>query len=50
MTDLAPVESLFGPKGRAFLEEVKLQGLDRWEVDDQLERLDLLEQQIRDLD
>ena len=46
----SPVESLFGPKGRAFLEEVKLQELDRWEVDDQLERLDLLEQQIRDLD
>lgn len=46
----SPVESLFGPKGRAFLEEVKLQELDRWEGDDQLQRLDLLEQQIRELD
>jgi transposase len=46
----SPVDSLFGPKGRAFLEEVKLKELDRWEVDDQLERLDLLEQQMRELD
>ncbi len=46
----SPVESLFGAKGRAFLEEVKLKELDRWEVDDQLERLDLLDEQIRDLD
>jgi transposase len=46
----APTEALFGPKGRAFLEEVKLRELDRWEVDDQLARLDLLEQQIGELD
>jgi transposase len=46
----APVEELFGPKGRAFLEEVKLRDLDRWEVDDQLERLDLLGEQLGELD
>ncbi|MGH9401616.1 MAG: IS110 family transposase [Terriglobia bacterium] len=46
----SPVESLFGPKGRAFLKEVVLPELDRWEVDGQLARLDLLEQQIRELD
>lgn len=46
----SPVDSLFGPKGRAFLEEVKLRELDRWEVDDQLKRLHLLEKQLRELD
>lgn len=45
-----PVESLFGPKGRAFLNEVLLPELDRWEVEGQLARLDLFEQQIRELD
>lgn len=47
---VGPVDSLFGPKGRAFLEEVKLRDLDRWEVDDQLQRLDLLEEQRAELD
>lgn len=47
---VSPVESLFGPKGRAFLEEAKLRELDRWEVDDQLARLDLLQEQIKELD
>jgi transposase len=46
----SPIESLFGPKGRAFLAEVELRELDRWEVDDQLERLDLLGAQIGELD
>lgn len=46
----APAESLFGPKGRAFLSEVVLPELDRWEVDGQLARLDLLGEQIRELD
>lgn len=44
------VESLFGPKGRAFLREIVLPELDRWEVDGQMARLDLLEGQIRELD
>jgi len=47
---VSPLDSLFGPKGRAFLEEVKLKELDRWEVDDQLARLDLLEKQIQEWD
>lgn len=46
----APVESLFGPKGRAFLKEVVLPELDRWEVEGQLARLELLGKQIRELD
>jgi transposase len=46
----APVESLFGSQGRTFLEAVELKELDRWEVDDQLERLDLLSHQIAELD
>lgn len=46
----SPMVSLFGEKGRAFLSEVVLPELDRWEVDDQLERLDLLEKQIAELD
>lgn len=46
----APADSLFGSQGRAFLREVKLPEMDRWEVDDQLERLDLLAKQIGELD
>lgn len=46
----SPVESLFGPKGRTFLKDVVLPELDRWEVDGQLARLDLFEQQIHELD
>lgn len=38
----SPLRSPFGPRGRQFLEEVELPGTDRWEVDGQLERLDLL--------
>jgi transposase len=45
-----PVESLFGPKGRAFLSEFELAKMDRWEVGDHLARLDLLEGQIAELD
>jgi transposase len=44
------LESLFGPKGRAFLAELDLAKMDRWEVDDQLERLDLREPQIQEWD
>jgi len=47
---VAPLDSLFGPQGRAFLGEVKLKEFDRWEVDDQLARLDLLQGQIDTLD
>ena len=47
---VAPLDSLFGVQGRAFLGEVKLKELDRWEVDDQLARLDLLQGQIDELD
>lgn len=47
---VVPTESLIGAQGRAFLEEVKLRELDRWEVDDQLERFDLLQQQVGKLD
>jgi len=39
-----------GCRGRAFLGEVKLKALDRWEVSDQLARLDLLEAQRQELD
>jgi len=46
----APIESLFGPKGRAFLAELELAAMDRWEVDDHLARLDLLGAQIATLD
>ena len=46
----APAGSLFGPKGRAFLQSVVLPELDRWEVEGQLARLDLLEEQIKELD
>jgi len=45
-----PIESLFGPKGRAFLAELKLAAMDRWEVDDHLLRLDVLQGQIAELD
>jgi transposase len=46
----SPLRSPFGPQGRAFLEEVELPATDRWEVDGQLERLDLLRQQLAALD
>jgi transposase len=45
-----PMESLFGPKGRAFLAELELTAMDRWEVDDHLLRLDVLKEQIAKLD
>jgi transposase len=47
---VTPLDSLFGVQGRAFLGEVELKELDRWEVDDQLARLDLLQGQIKELD
>jgi transposase len=46
----APVESLFGPKGRAFLQSAVLPELDRWEVEGQLAWSDLLGDQIKKLD
>jgi transposase len=46
----SPLSSPFGPKGRQFLEEVELAGTDRWEVDGQLQRLDLLGEQLAALD
>jgi transposase len=46
----APLRSPFGPQGREFLEGVALPGSDRWEVDGQLARLDLLGQQLAQLD
>lgn len=46
----SPLRSPFGPQGRAFLAEVELPQTDRWEVDDQLVRLDLLAAQIARLD
>jgi len=46
----SPIGSPFGPKGRPFLEEVELPKTDRWEVDGQLERLNLLGQQLPELD
>jgi transposase len=45
-----PLRSPFGPQGREFLTEVELPGTDRWEVDGQLARLDLLGQQLAELD
>jgi len=45
-----PLESLFGPKGRAFLAELELAAMDRWEVDDHRLRLDVLKEQIAKLD
>jgi len=47
---VAPADSLFGKRGRAFLGQVPLKPLDRWEVDNQLARLDLLQVQIDELD
>lgn len=41
-----PLRSPFGPQGREFLTQVELPGTDRWEVDGQLARLDLLGQQL----
>jgi transposase len=46
----SPLRSPFGGKGRRFLEEVELPSTDRWEVDGQLARLDLLGEQLRELD
>jgi transposase len=46
----APLRSPFGPQGREFLTQVELPGTDRWEVDGQLARLDLLQGQLRELD
>src|ERR1041385_1398268 len=46
----SPLGSPFSPKGRPFLEEVELPKTDRWEVDGQLERLDLLGSQLAALD
>ena len=46
----SPLRSPFGPQGRQFLEAVELPGTDRWEVDGQLARLDLLGEQLRELD
>ena len=45
-----PLRSPFGPQGREFLTQVELPGTDRWEVDGQLARLDLLGQQLAALD
>jgi transposase len=45
-----PLRSPFGPQGREFLTKVELPGTDRWEVDGQLARLDLLGQQLAALD
>jgi transposase len=45
-----PWRSPFGAQGPAFLEEVKLPETDRWEVDRQLARLDLLGRQLGELD
>ena len=45
-----PLRSPFGPQGREFLTAVELPGTDRWEVDGQLARLDLLGQQLAALD
>ena len=46
----SPLRSPFGPRGRQFLEGVELPSTDRWEVDGQLARLDLLAGQLRELD
>jgi transposase len=46
----SPFGSPFGVKGRSFLKEVELARTDRWEVDGQLERLDLLGTQLAALD
>jgi len=46
----SPLRSPFGAQGRQFLEGVELTRPDRWEVDGQLARLDLLGGQLRELD
>jgi transposase len=46
----SPRRSPFGPRGRQFLGEVELPATDRWEVDGQLARLDLLHGQLEELD
>jgi transposase len=46
----SPRRSPFGAQGREFLGEVELPATDRWEVDGQLARLDLLEGQLSKLD
>lgn len=46
----SPLRSIFGPQGRQFLQEVELPATDRWEVDGQLERLELLGRQLAALD
>jgi transposase len=46
----SPLRSPFGPRGRQFLEGVELPSTDRWEVDGQLARLDLLAGQLQELD
>jgi transposase len=46
----SPLRSPFGPQGREFLSEVELPATDRWEVDGQLARLDLLGAQLAALD
>lgn len=46
----SPLRSPFGPQGREFLGEVELPGTDRWEVEGQLARLDLLAGQLSELD
>jgi transposase len=45
----SPVRTLFSRKGQAFLKTLELPSLDRWEVDDQQERLELLGEQIQEL-
>lgn len=46
----SPLRSPFGPRGRAFLVEAELPETDRWEVNGQLVRLDLLRHQLGELD
>jgi transposase len=46
----SPLRSPFGPRGRAWLAEAELPETDRWEVNGQLARLDLLRQQLGELD
>jgi transposase len=46
----SPLRSPFGPRGRQFLEGAELASPDRWEVDGQLARLDLLAGQLQELD
>ena len=46
----SPLRSPVGPQAREFLSQVELPATDRWEVQGQLERLDLLRSQIAALD